>query len=175
MRYSFHTQEFRLGIFLGFFSTKAPADDTSSSCTHGVVRVRRAKRDTDRTSESECDSGKENRRRSRMSKHPHSITSKVTLKETKDRGSDRYFSVRAYICLKRFFFSTEILIQKLLISDTLLIYVRNYICHFKVCKTLPTFKNRNFIQFNLSGQTLARGLFLYNVRSDLIFVFLLSL
>uniref|UniRef100_H3C8S7 Leucine-rich repeat and coiled-coil domain-containing protein 1 n=1 Tax=Tetraodon nigroviridis TaxID=99883 RepID=H3C8S7_TETNG len=67
---------------------QAPADDTSSSCTHAVVRVRRAKRDTDRTSESEGDSGKENRRRSRIYKHPHSIASKVTFKETKDRGSD---------------------------------------------------------------------------------------
>ncbi|XP_003975450.2 leucine-rich repeat and coiled-coil domain-containing protein 1 isoform X2 [Takifugu rubripes] len=67
---------------------KAPADDTSSSCTHAVVKGRRAKRDTDRTSESECDSGKENRRRSRIHKHPNSISSKVSLKETKDRRSD---------------------------------------------------------------------------------------
>uniref|UniRef100_A0A6D2Y0X5 Leucine-rich repeat and coiled-coil domain-containing protein 1 n=1 Tax=Takifugu rubripes TaxID=31033 RepID=A0A6D2Y0X5_TAKRU len=71
--------------------TQAPADDTSSSCTHAVVKGRRAKRDTDRTSESECDSGKENRRRSRIHKHPNSISSKVSLKETKDRRSDRYF------------------------------------------------------------------------------------
>eukprot|EP00064_Thunnus_orientalis_P010568 superscaffoldBa00001446_g10594 len=64
---------------------QAPAGDKSSS--HPVVTVRKAKRDTDRTSESECDSGKENRRRTRIPKHRNSITTRTT-KENKGRRSD---------------------------------------------------------------------------------------
>ncbi|XP_074507838.1 leucine-rich repeat and coiled-coil domain-containing protein 1 isoform X1 [Sebastes fasciatus] len=67
---------------------KAPVDDNPSSSTHSVATVRKAKRDIDRTSESECDSGKENRRRSRIPKHRNSITSRKTTKETKARRSD---------------------------------------------------------------------------------------
>ncbi|XP_074507839.1 leucine-rich repeat and coiled-coil domain-containing protein 1 isoform X2 [Sebastes fasciatus] len=66
----------------------APVDDNPSSSTHSVATVRKAKRDIDRTSESECDSGKENRRRSRIPKHRNSITSRKTTKETKARRSD---------------------------------------------------------------------------------------
>ncbi|XP_070701868.1 leucine-rich repeat and coiled-coil domain-containing protein 1 [Pempheris klunzingeri] len=66
---------------------QAPAGDKPSGSTHSVVTARRAKRDTDRTSESECDSGKENRRRSRIPKHRNS-TSKTTPKEAKGRRSD---------------------------------------------------------------------------------------
>ncbi|XP_042353819.1 leucine-rich repeat and coiled-coil domain-containing protein 1 isoform X2 [Plectropomus leopardus] len=67
---------------------QVPAENKSSSSTHSAVTVRKAKRDTDRTSESECDSGKENRRRSRIPKHRNSITSRTTPKETKSRRSD---------------------------------------------------------------------------------------
>ncbi|XP_037644591.1 leucine-rich repeat and coiled-coil domain-containing protein 1 isoform X2 [Sebastes umbrosus] len=66
----------------------APVDDNPSGSTHSVATVRKAKRDIDRTSESECDSGKENRRRSRIPKHRNSITSRKTSKETKARRSD---------------------------------------------------------------------------------------
>ncbi|KAJ4936739.1 hypothetical protein JOQ06_001325 [Pogonophryne albipinna] len=65
---------------------KVPTGDKSSSCT--VATAQKAKRDTDRTSESECDSGKENRRRTRIPKHRSSITSRTTSKETKGRRSD---------------------------------------------------------------------------------------
>ncbi|KAF3858053.1 hypothetical protein F7725_011254 [Dissostichus mawsoni] len=65
---------------------KVPTGDKSSSCT--VATARKAKRDTDRTSESECDSGKENRRRTRIPKHRSSITSRTTSKETKGRRTD---------------------------------------------------------------------------------------
>ncbi|XP_038573567.1 leucine-rich repeat and coiled-coil domain-containing protein 1 [Micropterus salmoides] len=67
---------------------QAPAGDKSSSTVHSVVTVRKAKRDTDRTSESECDSGKENRRRCRIPKHHNYVTSRMTPKETKGRRSD---------------------------------------------------------------------------------------
>ncbi|XP_074544999.1 leucine-rich repeat and coiled-coil domain-containing protein 1 [Halichoeres trimaculatus] len=67
---------------------QAPADDKPVTSAHPVVTVRKAKRDTDRTSESECDSGKENRRRSRIPKHRSSTTSKTKPKEVKGRRSD---------------------------------------------------------------------------------------
>lgn len=92
--------------------TQAPADDTSSSCTHAVVKVRRAKRDKDRTSESECDSGKENRRRSRIYKNPNSITTKVSLRETKDRRSDRYFCTCMWLLEKSILFYCEMSLVK---------------------------------------------------------------
>uniref|UniRef100_A0A8C9WU12 Leucine-rich repeat and coiled-coil domain-containing protein 1 n=1 Tax=Sander lucioperca TaxID=283035 RepID=A0A8C9WU12_SANLU len=53
---------------------KAPAVDKSSSSTHSGVPVQKAKRDTDRTSESECDSGKENRRRTGIPKHRNNLS-----------------------------------------------------------------------------------------------------
>ncbi|KAM8850653.1 leucine-rich repeat and coiled-coil domain-containing protein 1 [Spinachia spinachia] len=65
---------------------KAPASDKSRSPTHPVVR--KAKRDTDRTSESECDSVEENRRRTRIPKHRNSTTTKTTPKKIKGRRSD---------------------------------------------------------------------------------------
>uniref|UniRef100_A0A4W6E888 Leucine rich repeat and coiled-coil centrosomal protein 1 n=1 Tax=Lates calcarifer TaxID=8187 RepID=A0A4W6E888_LATCA len=49
--------------------------------TRPVVTLRKAKRDTDRTSESECDSGKENRRRTRIPKHRNTLTTRTTSKE----------------------------------------------------------------------------------------------
>ncbi|XP_031586981.2 leucine-rich repeat and coiled-coil domain-containing protein 1 [Oreochromis aureus] len=66
-----------------------PADNKSRRSAHSVVMVRKAKRDTDRTSESECDSGKENRRRTRIPKYHDSITSSTTTKETKRSESDQ--------------------------------------------------------------------------------------
>ncbi|GLD73605.1 leucine-rich repeat and coiled-coil domain-containing protein 1 isoform X1 [Lates japonicus] len=68
---------------------QAPAGDKCSSSTRPVVTLRKAKRDTDRTSESECDSGKENRRRTRIPKHRNTITTRTTSKETIGRISDR--------------------------------------------------------------------------------------
>ncbi|XP_054481090.1 leucine-rich repeat and coiled-coil domain-containing protein 1 [Anoplopoma fimbria] len=67
---------------------KAPVGDKSSSPTNSVAAVRKAKRDTDRTSESECDSGKENRRRTRIPKHRNSVTTRTTPKKIKGRRSD---------------------------------------------------------------------------------------
>ncbi|CAJ1072712.1 leucine-rich repeat and coiled-coil domain-containing protein 1 [Xyrichtys novacula] len=67
---------------------QAPAGDKSIVSAHPVVTVRRAKRDTDRTSESECDSGKENRRRTRIPKHRSSSASKAVPKEMRRQRSD---------------------------------------------------------------------------------------
>ncbi|KAG7228990.1 hypothetical protein INR49_013223 [Caranx melampygus] len=67
---------------------QAPAGNKSSDCTNSVVTLRKAKRDTDRTSESECDSGKENRRCTRIPRYRKNITVKTTKKETIGRRSD---------------------------------------------------------------------------------------
>ncbi|CAK6957674.1 leucine-rich repeat and coiled-coil domain-containing protein 1 [Scomber scombrus] len=67
---------------------QAPVGDKSSYSTNSVVTARKAKKDTDRTSESECDSGKENRRRTRIPKHRNTVTTRTTTKETKGRRSD---------------------------------------------------------------------------------------
>ncbi|XP_034470352.1 LOW QUALITY PROTEIN: leucine-rich repeat and coiled-coil domain-containing protein 1 [Hippoglossus hippoglossus] len=65
------------------------AGQKSADSTHSVVPIRKAKRDIDRTSESECDSGKENRRRTRIPKHRNSIpTRRTTSKEKTNRRSD---------------------------------------------------------------------------------------
>ncbi|KAM9789409.1 leucine-rich repeat and coiled-coil domain-containing protein 1 [Neosynchiropus ocellatus] len=61
-----------------------PARDTSP--TSSVAPVRKAKRDTDQTSESDCDSVKENSRRSRITKHPN--TSKATEKNNQEKRAD---------------------------------------------------------------------------------------
>lgn len=82
-----------ISIFATF--TQAPAGDRSSAKTHSVVTVRKAKRDIDRTSESECDSGKENRRCTRIPKHRNSVTTRMTTKETKSTRSDRCLHVSA--------------------------------------------------------------------------------
>lgn len=63
---------------------QAPADNKPVLSAHPVETVRKAKRDTDRTSESDCDSGKENRRRSRIPK------SRAKPKDVKGRRSDRW-------------------------------------------------------------------------------------
>ncbi|XP_035491230.2 leucine-rich repeat and coiled-coil domain-containing protein 1 isoform X1 [Scophthalmus maximus] len=67
---------------------QAPAGDKSIDSTPSAVTLRKAKRDTDRTSESECDSGKENRRCSRIPKHRNNIERRMTSKETRHRRSD---------------------------------------------------------------------------------------
>nr|XP_020447014.1 leucine-rich repeat and coiled-coil domain-containing protein 1 [Monopterus albus]XP_020447015.1 leucine-rich repeat and coiled-coil domain-containing protein 1 [Monopterus albus] len=67
---------------------QTPTGDKSRSSTHSVVTVQKAKRDIDRTSESECDSGKENRRHTRIPKHRNNIAKRLTTKETKGRRSD---------------------------------------------------------------------------------------
>ncbi|XP_075888907.1 leucine-rich repeat and coiled-coil domain-containing protein 1-like [Nelusetta ayraudi] len=64
-----------------------PADKTTSSSS-AVVTQQIFKRDTDHTSESECDSGKENRRRSRIPRHRNSLTKKGPAKEIRSRKSD---------------------------------------------------------------------------------------
>ncbi|XP_072296908.1 leucine-rich repeat and coiled-coil domain-containing protein 1 [Eucyclogobius newberryi] len=66
---------------------KGPTRDKPRSIsTPPVVMVRMPKRDTDRTSESECDSGKENKKLSRIPKHRSS--SGTRKKDTKGRRSD---------------------------------------------------------------------------------------
>ncbi|KAK2822615.1 hypothetical protein Q5P01_022680 [Channa striata] len=67
---------------------QVPVGHQSSTPTHSVVMVQKAKRDIDRTSESECDSGKENKRRSRIPKHCKSTKTGMTTKETHSRRSD---------------------------------------------------------------------------------------
>ncbi|XP_075867858.1 leucine-rich repeat and coiled-coil domain-containing protein 1-like [Nelusetta ayraudi] len=64
-----------------------PADKTTSSSS-AVVTQQIFKRDTDHTSESECDSGKENRRQSRIPRHRNSLTKKGPAKEIRSRKSD---------------------------------------------------------------------------------------
>lgn len=82
-------------LSISLLFTQNPADNKSRRSAHSVVMVRKAKRDTDRTSESECDSGKENRRQTRIPKYHDSVTSSTTTKETK--RSERLF------CTKRDF------------------------------------------------------------------------
>lgn len=82
-------------LSISLLFTQNPADKKSRRSAHSVVMVRKAKRDTDRTSESECDSGKENRRQTRIPKYHDSVTSSTTTKETK--RSERWF------CTKRDF------------------------------------------------------------------------
>lgn len=65
-------------------------DKPSSSSGQPMVMVRIPRRDTDRTSESECDSGKENKTRSRPSSRipKHRTSSATRTKETKGRRTD---------------------------------------------------------------------------------------
>lgn len=67
--------------------------------------VRKAKRDTDQTSESECDSGKENQRHSRILSHPRGSAGKKMSKDTKPKQSDWWSNLHTLIficafCLK---------------------------------------------------------------------------
>ncbi|KAI4872481.1 hypothetical protein NFI96_017472 [Prochilodus magdalenae] len=63
---------------------KSPAGNVG---TASASVVRKAKKDTDLTSESECDSGKENQRRSRIP-CPKGTTGKKLVKDTKGKQSD---------------------------------------------------------------------------------------
>lgn len=83
--------------------TKAPADDTYRSSTRAALTIQKAKRDIDRTSESECDSGMENQRRSRIPKHHNSVTLRIIPKETRDERSDRYSCICIYLHEKHVF------------------------------------------------------------------------
>ncbi|KAM4552463.1 leucine-rich repeat and coiled-coil domain-containing protein 1 [Odontesthes bonariensis] len=55
---------------------------------HSEMKFHKAKRDTDRTSESECDSGKENRRRTRLPKCHNIVASSTATQESKSTRSD---------------------------------------------------------------------------------------
>lgn len=59
--------------------------------------VRKAKRDTDQTSESECDSGKENQRHSRILSHPKGSAGKKLSKDTKPKQSDWWSNLYTFI------------------------------------------------------------------------------
>ncbi|KAL7876298.1 hypothetical protein AOLI_G00112610 [Acnodon oligacanthus] len=66
---------------------KSPADSGPNVSAASQSVVRKAKRDTDQTSESECDSGKEDQRRSRIP-CPRGTSGKKLVKNTKGRRSD---------------------------------------------------------------------------------------
>ncbi|KAM4557186.1 leucine-rich repeat and coiled-coil domain-containing protein 1 isoform 1-T1 [Fundulus diaphanus] len=67
---------------------QAPTGEKASISTHAGVKLRKPKRDTDRTSESECDSGKENKKRTRIPKFNNTMTTSTTTQETKSTRSD---------------------------------------------------------------------------------------
>ncbi|XP_015259751.1 PREDICTED: leucine-rich repeat and coiled-coil domain-containing protein 1-like [Cyprinodon variegatus] len=67
---------------------QAPAGEKASSSTCARMKLRKAKRDTDRTSESECDSGKENQTQTRIPKFRNMMTTSTTTKESKSTRSD---------------------------------------------------------------------------------------
>lgn len=68
---------------------KVPVSDrVNSNSTAQPSVMRKAKRDTDQTSESECDSGKENQRHSRVLFHPRGSAGKKLSKDTKPKQSD---------------------------------------------------------------------------------------
>ncbi|RVE62063.1 hypothetical protein OJAV_G00176970 [Oryzias javanicus] len=67
---------------------QVPAGEKPANLSRNAVKLLKAKRDTDRTSESDGDSGKENQRRSRIPKHPAVRTSSTTTQETKSSRSD---------------------------------------------------------------------------------------
>ncbi|XP_037537288.1 leucine-rich repeat and coiled-coil domain-containing protein 1 [Nematolebias whitei] len=67
---------------------KAPAGLKSNLSAHSVAKLRKAKRDTDHTSESERDSEKENGRHARIYKQINITTSSPTTQETKSTRSD---------------------------------------------------------------------------------------
>ncbi|XP_061587172.1 leucine-rich repeat and coiled-coil domain-containing protein 1 [Cololabis saira] len=67
---------------------KVPAAEKSSVSAPSVVKSHKAKRDTDLTSESECDSGKENKRQSRIPRHSIVLTSSTSTQETRNTRSE---------------------------------------------------------------------------------------
>ncbi|XP_007563898.1 leucine-rich repeat and coiled-coil domain-containing protein 1 isoform X1 [Poecilia latipinna] len=66
---------------------QAPAGEKASISTYAQTKVRKAKRDTDQTSESECD-GKENKKHTRISKFHNTTTTSTTTQESKSTRSD---------------------------------------------------------------------------------------
>ncbi|XP_036453284.1 leucine-rich repeat and coiled-coil domain-containing protein 1 isoform X2 [Colossoma macropomum] len=66
---------------------KSPAGDGPDASAASQSVVRKAKRDTDQTSESECDSGKENQRCSRIP-CPRGTSGKKLVKDTKGKRPD---------------------------------------------------------------------------------------
>ncbi|XP_034039212.1 leucine-rich repeat and coiled-coil domain-containing protein 1 [Thalassophryne amazonica] len=70
------------------FIQQAPVGDRANSTDHSVGTVQKVKGDTDPASESECDSGKENGRRTWIPKLRNSITMRKISKETKGKRSD---------------------------------------------------------------------------------------
>ncbi|XP_058608321.1 leucine-rich repeat and coiled-coil domain-containing protein 1 [Onychostoma macrolepis] len=67
---------------------KVPTGDGFKTNSAVPSVIHKAKRDTDRTSESECDSGKENQRHSRVLSHPRGSAGKKLTKDTKPKQSD---------------------------------------------------------------------------------------
>uniref|UniRef100_A0A8C6LBF5 Leucine-rich repeat and coiled-coil domain-containing protein 1 n=1 Tax=Nothobranchius furzeri TaxID=105023 RepID=A0A8C6LBF5_NOTFU len=62
---------------------QVPVGEKSTMSTQSVVKLRKAKRDTDHTSESECESGKENQNHTRILKQSSIMTSSASTQETK--------------------------------------------------------------------------------------------
>ncbi|KAM4728315.1 leucine-rich repeat and coiled-coil domain-containing protein 1 [Anableps anableps] len=67
---------------------QAPAGEKARISTCAGMKLRKAKRDTDRTSESECDSGKENKKHTRIPKLSNMTTTSPTTQESKSTRSD---------------------------------------------------------------------------------------
>ncbi|XP_072220162.1 leucine-rich repeat and coiled-coil domain-containing protein 1 [Leuresthes tenuis] len=67
---------------------QVPAGEKSRVSMHSEMKLHKAKRDTDRTSESECDSGKENRRCTRLPKRHNIVASSTASQESKSTRSD---------------------------------------------------------------------------------------
>ncbi|XP_052405306.1 leucine-rich repeat and coiled-coil domain-containing protein 1 [Carassius gibelio] len=67
---------------------KVPTGDGFKTNSAVSFVIHKAKRDTDQTSESECDSGKENQQLSRVLSHPRGSAGKKLTKDTKPKQSD---------------------------------------------------------------------------------------
>ncbi|KAA0719312.1 Leucine-rich repeat and coiled-coil domain-containing protein 1 [Triplophysa tibetana] len=67
---------------------KVPAGDAINTSRTLPSAVRKAKRDTDQTSESECDSAKENQRNSRIPVHPKGSAAKKPTKDNRPKQTD---------------------------------------------------------------------------------------
>ncbi|MED6279749.1 hypothetical protein CHARACLAT_003852 [Characodon lateralis] len=67
---------------------QAPAGEKPSIATQAVAKLRKAKRDIDRTSESECDSGKENKKHTRTTRFSNTMMTSTTTQESKSTRSD---------------------------------------------------------------------------------------
>ncbi|KAM6919308.1 leucine-rich repeat and coiled-coil domain-containing protein 1 [Xenentodon cancila] len=67
---------------------QVPAAEKSSMSAPSVATSQKAKRDIDLTSESECDSGKENKGHPRIPQHCNLLTSSTTTQETRNTRSD---------------------------------------------------------------------------------------